>query len=408
MADYQFITSQGVIIPDTSKLREAVENEFKGVFGEDLDVNPETPQGALITMEVENRDAIARNNAELANQINPDEAGGIFLDAIWALMGGQRFDATHSFLTQVKFSGVAGTIIPKGSQATTRSGDIFETTKVLILGKEGTATGDMRSLETGPIECGVGQLDKVASSVLGWETVNNPTSATLGRNAESDLQAKRRRKLTLAKNTVSVGEAITSALYELEGVRSLAYRENYTDQPMIFDGVTLVPHSIYVCVEGGDKEAIARSLLRTKTLGAAFNGSEEVEVLETISGQIYPVKFDRAKEIVLFCRVTVKKATVDAQTIIPAAVESWANGDIDGEGGLVVGRDVSPFEISAGINAVEPRLFITRVELSTDGKAWSSDNYGIKLNEVARINRSAVQVVFVWIKYNPLIFNRIY
>lgn len=395
MADYQFITSQGVIIPDTSKLREAVENEFKGVFGEDLDVNPETPQGALITMEVENRDAIARNNAELANQINPDEAGGIFLDAIWALMGGQRFDATHSFLTQVKFRGVAGTIIPKGSQASTRGGDIFETTKVLILGKEGTATGDMRSLETGPIECGVGQLDKVASSVLGWETVNNPTSATLGRNAESDLQAKRRRKQTLAKNTVSVGEAITSALYELEGVRSLAYRENYTDLPMVFDAITLVPHSIYVCVEGGDKEAIARSLLRTKTLGAAFNGSEEVEVLETISGQIYPVKFDRAKEIVLFCRVTVKKATVDAQTIIPAAVESWANGDIDGEGGLVVGRDVSPFEISAGINAVEPRLFITRVELSTDGKAWSSDNYAIKLNEVARINRSAVQVVFV-------------
>ncbi|WP_272524226.1 MULTISPECIES: baseplate J/gp47 family protein [unclassified Providencia] len=395
MADYQFITSQGVIIPDTSKLREAVENEFKGVFGEDLDVNPETPQGALITMEVENRDAIARNNAELANQINPDEAGGIFLDAIWALMGGQRFDATHSFLTQVKFRGVAGTIIPKGSQATTRGGDIFETTKVLILGKEGTATGDMRSLETGPIECGVGQLDKVASSVLGWETVNNPTSATLGRNAESDLQAKRRRKQTLAKNTVSVGEAITSALYELEGVRSLAYRENYTDQPMVFDAITLVPHSIYVCVEGGDKEAIARSLLRTKTLGAAFNGSEEVDVLETISGQIYPVKFDRAKEIVLFCRVTVKKATVDAQTIIPAAVESWANGDIDGEGGLVVGRDVSPFEISAGINAVEPRLFITRVELSTDGKAWSSDNYVIKLNEVARINHSAVQVVFV-------------
>ncbi len=160
-------------------------------------------------------------------------------------------------------------------------------------------------------------------------------------------------------------------------------------------GITLVPHSIYVCVEGGDKEAIARSLLRTKTLGAAFNGSEEVEVLETISGQIYHVKFDRAKEIVLFCRVTVKKATVDAQTIIPAAVESWANGDIDGEGGLVVGRDVSPFEISAGINTVEPRLFITRVELSTDDKAWSSDNYAIKLNEVARINRSAVQVVFV-------------
>lgn len=395
MADYQFITSQGVIVPDTRTLRDDVENEFKSVFGQQLDVSPETPQGALITMEVENRDAIVRNNAELANQINPDLAGGIFLDAIWALMGGQRFDATHSFLSQVKFTGIADTIIPKGSQAATLNGDLFETTSTLIIGKDGIVTGDMRSIDTGAIECGVGQLNKVASSVLGWETVNNPISATLGREAESDLQARRRRKQTLAKNTVSVGEAITSALYELEGVRSLAYRENYTDQSMIFDGITLVPHSIYVCVEGGDKEAIARSLLRTKTLGAAFNGSEEVEVLENISGQIYPVKFDRAKEIVLFCRVTVKKATVDAQTIIPKAVESWANGDVEGDGGLVVGRDVSPFEISAGINTVEPRLFITRVELSTNGKAWSSDNYTIKLNEVARIKGSAVQVVIV-------------
>lgn len=395
MADYQYITSQGVIVPDTSTLRDDVENEFKSVFGQDLDVNPETPQGALITMEVENRDAVVRNNAELANQINPDLAGGIFLDAIWALMGGQRFDATHSFLSQVKFTGIAETIIPKGAQAATLNGDLFETTKTLIIGKDGSVTADMRAIETGAIECGVGQLNKVASSVLGWETVHNPSNAVLGRDAESDLQSRRRRKQTLAKNTVSVGEAITSALHELEGVRSLSYRENYTDQPMMFDGITLVPHSIYVCVEGGDKEAIARSLLRTKTLGAAFNGREEVEVLETISGQIYPVKFDRAKEIVLFCRVAVKKATVDAQTIIPAAVESWANGDIDGEGGLVVGRDVSPFEISAGINAVEPRLFITRVELSTDGKAWSSNNYEIKMNEVARLKRSAVQVVLV-------------
>lgn len=395
MADYQYLTSQGVIVPDTSTLRDDVESEYRSVFGQDLDVNPETPQGALITMEIENRDAVVRNNAELANQINPDLAGGIFLDAIWALMGGQRFDATHSFLSQVKFTGIAETIIPKGSQAATLNGDLFETTKTLIIGKDGSVTGDMRAIETGAVECGVGQLNKVASSVLGWETVHNPSNAVLGRDAESDLQSRRRRKQTLAKNTVSVGEAITSALYELEGVRSLSYRENYTDQPMIFDGITLVPHSIYVCVEGGDKEAIARSLLRTKTLGAAFNGREEVEVLETISGQIYPVKFDRAKEIVLFCRVTVKKATVDAQTIIPAAVESWANGDIDGEGGLVVGRDVSPFEISAGINAVEPRLFITRVELSTDGKAWSSNNYEIKMNEVARLKRSAVQVVLV-------------
>ena len=61
MADYQYLTSQGVIVPDTSTLRDDVESEYRSVFGQDLDVNPETPQGALITMEVENRDAVVRN-----------------------------------------------------------------------------------------------------------------------------------------------------------------------------------------------------------------------------------------------------------------------------------------------------------------------------------------------------------
>ncbi|GAA0334368.1 baseplate J/gp47 family protein [Morganella psychrotolerans] len=395
MADYKYITSSGVIIPDTGDQRTAVEDEFKAVFGQDLDVSPETPQGVLITMETENRDAVARNNAELANQINPDIAGGVFLDAIWALMGGQRWDATRSILTQVAFGGVPGTIIPKGSLAETMAGDQFSTTRALIIGKDGKTTGDMRAVDTGLTECPAGQLNGIASSVLGWETVTNPTSAVLGRVAESDLQSRRRRKLTLAKNTVSVGEAITSALYELEGVRSLAYRENYTDVPMIFEGVTMVPHSVYVCVEGGDSQEIAGALLRTKTIGAAFNGSEEIEVPEPVSGQTYNVKFDRAKEVVLFCRVTVKKTSVDAQTIIPAAVEAWANGETEGDGGLVVGREVSPFEISAGVNSAEPRLFVTRVELSLNGTDWSSDTFPVKLTEVARINRSAVQVVFV-------------
>ena len=395
MSDYQFIASTGVIIPDTSTLREQVENEFRDVFGQEIDLSPETPQGALVTMEVENRDAIARNNAELANQINPDIAGGIFLDAIWALMGGQRLSATHSFLTNVEFAGVPQTLIPKGSLAETQAGDAFETTSVLIIGNDGVTKGDMRSVETGPVGCGVGELVRVASSVLGWETVNNPADAVLGRVAESDIRTRRRRRNTLAKNTVSVGEAITSALYDIEGVESLSYRENYTDADQVIDGVPLVKHSIYVCVDGGPREEIAVALLRTKTVGAAYNGSETVEVTEPSSGQVYNVKFDRPKEITVFCRVTVRKSPFDAQTLIPDAVEKWVAGETDTDDGLAVGRDVSPFEIAAAVNTAEPRLFVLKVELSTDGVTWSIDVIPVQINAVARLRRNAVQVVIV-------------
>ncbi|OTA14589.1 bacteriophage protein [Xenorhabdus vietnamensis] len=227
MADYHYITRQGVMVPDTADLRREVENDFYAAFGQDIDLSPETPQGVLVTMETENRDAMVRNNAELANQINPDIAGGVFLDAIWALMGGSRFVATRSYLSNVEFGGVPETIIPKGAQAESVTGALFETISTLIIGKNGKTTGDMRAVLFGAVECKAGHLERVASSVLGWETVNNPTHAVVGRESESDISARRRRKQTLAKNTVSVGEAITSSLYALEGVNSLSFRENY-------------------------------------------------------------------------------------------------------------------------------------------------------------------------------------
>ncbi|WP_086956448.1 baseplate J/gp47 family protein, partial [Xenorhabdus innexi] len=292
-----------------------------------------------------------------------------------------------------EFGGVPDTVIPQGAKAESVTGIQFETTGTLIIGKNGKTTGDMRAVQSGAMECKAGHLERVASSVLGWETVSNPTHAVVGREAESDISARRRRKQTLAKNTVSVGEAITSSLYELEGVNSLSFRENYGPQIIIVDGIKLLPHSVYVCVEGGDREAIARALLRTKTIGAAYNGQEMVNVTERVSGQEYEIRFDRPSEQVIFCRVTVKKSPIDAQRLIPAAVEQWVRGDIDGDNGLVVGREVSPFEIAAAINAIEPRLFITNVELSQNGKTWQAGIIPIKLNEIARLHRSSVQVV---------------
>ncbi|SPY94947.1 phage protein [Proteus mirabilis] len=61
----------------------------------------------------------------------------------------------------------------------------------------------------------------------------------------------------------------------------------------------------------------------------------------------------------------------------------------------MVGRDVSPFEISAAVNAVEPHLFVTKVELSTDGKNWHVALIPIAINQIARLPKGAIQVVMV-------------
>lgn len=393
MADYEYIVSTGVIVPDTSTIRAEVESEWRSALGQDLVTTSETPQGAMITIDVESRDGMVRNNAELANQINPDIAGGVFLDAIWALTRGRRRPATRSVLSGVEFRGIAGTIIPAGSVAVVETtGARFLTSIDLVIGSSGLVTGQAVSEDTGPVAAPAGSLNQVASSVLGWEQVYNPTSAALGSERESDIASRKRRRNTLALQSISLPEAVISRVYDVVGVRSVSFRENVTESPITIDGIDLVEKSIWVCVDGGEETEIATALLNSKTGGANWNGEVLISLIEPASGQPYAVRFDRPEELNRILRVTIKPTTLDAQTIIPGAVASYASGELDGEDGLVLGEDLSPFEIAGAINEVEPRIFVRKVESSTDGLSWSADIIPANINQVFRIISTQVVV----------------
>lgn len=396
MADYQYLTSRGLIVPDTSTTRQQVEAEFRAVFGQDLDTDPSTPQGVLITRVTEERDAVARNNAEVANQINPDVSGGIFLDALWRLTGGKRNEEVRSIITGVNLGGVPGTFIPAGSLALSTSGFRFELVSPRILDSLGEATGDFRALDSGSIGVPPHGLDSVASSVLGWETVDNPTSAIPGRVQEGDAASRRRRRQTLALQTTSVNEAIVSRLYDLPEVRSLYYLENYADTDQVVDGIAMRKHSIWVCVEGGIDEDIAQVLFETKTVGGGYNGAVEVTVYDPSNGRPYLVKFDRPEEVQLLIRITIKETSLDADRLIPELVMNYVNGNLEGDISFVVGSDVSPFEVSGAINQQEPSLSVRLVEFSLVGSGvWSSSVYDIAPNQVARTQLSSISVVQV-------------
>lgn len=396
MANFDYITSTGVIVPDTADLRSEVEAEWRSALGTDVPLTPETPQGVMITAEVESRDAQVRFNAEQANQINPDIAGGIWLDGLWALTRGKRRGATRSRLVGVQFAGIPGTIIPGGSLANdSASGARFRTLVNITLGATGQASGTMEAVEAGPVAVSIGGLSEVASSVLGWETIYNPSPAEVGQAVESDVSSRRRRRQTLALQSVGMVESIISRLYDVDGVRSLSFRENITGSPIVIDGITLVGHSIYACVDGGTDDDVARALFESKAVGPDYNGSLTVSVLESSSGQSYAVKFSRAVERTFRARVTVKSSPLDVMSIIPDAITRYVNGEIDGDSGLTVNKDLSSFELAGAVNQAEPRIFVTLVETSEDGISWSSGVVPISINEVARLPKSAVQVVVV-------------
>lgn len=395
MASYQYITSTGVIVPDTATTRAEVEAEFGAIFGADMPTDPPTPQGGFITMLTQERDGIARNNAEMANQINPDLAGGVFLDALLRFTGGTREAATFSTLAGVQLNGQPLTLIPAGSLASVETtGFLFQLVSDVTLDGAGAGIGNFRATVTGPIEVSVGGLNGIASGVLGWETVYNPTVAVPGREAEGDIPTRLRRRSTLALQTISIVEAIYGALYDVEGVQSLSFRENIASTNQTIDGVLMVPHSVYACVDGGTDQDVASALYQEKTAGAAYNGTTTVNVTDPRSGQIIPVKFSRPSEITATLRFTISPTALNASQIIPDAIIAYRDGQLDGDRGFTVGKDVSPFELAGAVHQVEPAIFIKLVEISTDGGVtWSTSTLTVSISQVARIARASVLVV---------------
>lgn len=398
MPDYLYIVEGGVIVPDTSTLQAEVENEFRATLGADIVVTPNTPQGVLITAEVIARANALGNNAALANQINPDIAGGVFLDAIWALTGGERLPATRSFITGVSLAGVAGTLIPAGSVAAKSDGVQFISVADVTLDAGGAATAEFVAVDFGPVACNPGDLDTVVSGVLGWETVTNPNPAVLGRNVESDGASRIRRRNTLALQGSGGPEAIISGLYDTEGVRSLTFRENVSDMAQVIDGINMSPHSIYACVDGGTDDDVAATLLERKSMGAGYNGATVVNVTEPLSGQVYPVAFDRPTPVPVLVRATVKVmgATGDPAALVRAAVVAFAQGLLDGEAGLVVGASVSPFELAGAVNVQTPGIYVQNMEVTLQAVInYQPTTIPIALDEIATLSEGSVTVVVV-------------
>lgn len=380
---YDYITGQGVIVPDTSEILTEIQNEFKAVFGEDLDLTATTTQGRLIEMFQRNRTFCIQICALVSNMLNLNRASGFILDDLGSLFLISRQSATHT-TTSVVLSGVAGTIIPAGTRLQTTDGKIFENTQSYTIEEGGTVTAQYQAQETGEIPCQPNTLMVILDRINGLESANNPAQAVLGRDLESDREFRDRIKNSLSINSIAMISAIKSNLEAVSGVKDSYCYDNYTSSQVTIDGVKVPAHSILACVEGGSNTDVATVLFKKKTGGTGyikasnnigFNVVEE-NVIDESYGTTYPVTFMRPETTDIDVVITVARqdySGADLEGAVKQAVMNWYNGEIDGVDGIKIGKSVSPFEISAAVSDVIPDIFITTVKVAEHGETPTAE-----------------------------------
>lgn len=392
MASNYIFTNNGIVIPDTADLKEDVQNEYKAAFGADLSVEDSTPQGRLIDIETNARANVVENNVLIANAINFNLASGLLLDAWGANFGLTRGAAKSSSVTAT-ITGVAGTTISAGSQASTQAGDVFYLENQITIPVSGTIDAIFLSLEKGAILCPAESLTVIVDGTLGWETITNTNPATLGNLRESDASFKQRFYDAGLFSGMSLIEDYDNALMDVENVISARVIENGEDASKVIDAnVTLLKHSVYACVDGGNDNDVAMALFTRKSAGANWTGltgqTVTVDVVDPTYGDTYTVEFNRPTQVDVYTAIVLSAGTNTSGTL-QDDVKNTINDYINSH---KIGEDVTVLQIAQAVSSGVPGIQLASIEIGTTQGSLSTSDITVYLNEVVKSQLSNITV----------------
>lgn len=360
-----FNPATGFSADSTSAIRQSIVDDWTAVFDDEaatLNTSSESPAGQIIdslSVLVTGKDSEFLN---LANQFNPLTASGIFQDALGAIYFLTRKVAT-STVVSCTCTGLPGTTIPQGSIIKNTDGVKLESLGVATIGSDGTVEVEFAALESGAIDIGVNTCDKIITVIAGWDTVNNTAAGTPGSLIESRADFEKRRFNSVAANAHGSAAALQGAVYQVENVLDCLVLENKTDSTVTKQGVSLISHSVAVCVYGGENTDIAETIYNKLDAGCGTNGNTDVSYTSE-DGVVNTYKIVRPSPTPVYISVTINKTSQTPATVtqdIKNAIIADALGNDENSGNTRIGMGqtiyASRFTVAivktAGVNDLE-------------------------------------------------------
>jgi uncharacterized phage protein gp47/JayE len=338
MAQVTFDENTGVVIPSTREVREdlaqAVQDAMPAAAnGDPVNVDSSSPLGQIIDLATAEVEAKNSEVGFLANQFNPDVAYGVFLDALANLYGLQR-KVSEPTVVVCTCTGLRGTVIPYGAIVEDSNGNQLRHIVVAgaTIGDDGTVDTTFATVEHGPIEIGASTVTKIVTVIAGWDTVTNAAAGATGRDIEPDGELRNRMKESYAMNANGTVANIQANLAQLDGVLDCIVLENFTNLPQTQYELQLEPHSIAVCIVGGEDAEIARVLFERKSGGCGTNGDTEVTHIDTEHfNASYTYKIVRPTAVDFSVKVEFfdDDMNVDAQAAVKEAITKDFLGELE-------------------------------------------------------------------------------
>lgn len=376
------LTEQGFVAMRLADVLSETQADFKNAFGINIDLSVDGPFGQLIGILAERQTLLWELCDQLWQSRYPTGSIGVGLDQLYKLINIQRLPAKATTV-QETIVGVAGTILPAGSEMeTSDTGIVFETEADFEIPVGGTGTVEFVAQETGPKLCLTGTLTVIRTPVVGWTSGTNVEDGDVGRDVEKDAGMHTRRLAALSTIVSSSIPGVLAAVLRLDDVIEAKCITN--DSGGVVDGRP--SHSYEVVVRGGDDTEIAQSLFSTKPNGIETVGTT-TEVVTDAHGDGHDVNFSRPTEVEIYFDISL---TVDATFPTDGVTQVRNAVLLYGENLLKMGQTVAPFPIEQTIET--PGIVIFDMKLGVAANPTDSNPLEILPTELAVFDSARLTV----------------
>lgn len=304
-----FNEKTGFSVQEPQEVREEMAqswiNAFKSDDTPDINTAPETPQGQIIDAETL---AITQKDAELAflaNMFNPKTARGIWQDALAEIYFIKRKKAINSRCYCI-LTGLKGTVIEKGSKIqSVADGTYWNLLEDVTIQNNGSVIALFECETEGAVIASPNTLNKIITTVAGWDTVNNSQAATVGTLEESQQAFEKRRYDSVALNSRGTTSSVYARVLQLDNVVGCYVVDNKTNIVKTIDNYELKPHSIYVAILGGSNQDIAEAIYKSLSAGCDYNGNTTIDVTDENTKSVESVTFMRPIQQNLYIKVNL-------------------------------------------------------------------------------------------------------
>lgn len=342
MQDLIQISPAGIITADFSTIRETLIDNYKSVYGVDIDLSTGTADGIFI-----NNVALLINNIFETIQIayanlDVSSATGVYLDALCNLSNVTRKAATNSSATlTLKNTATNASTLASNTKFFDNAGTIWIYTGKDISISAGGSQDIVVTCETsGRISAPAGWIDRTV--LISPFTVTQSQAAKMGSERETDQSLRRRRAQSNGAHGATTLESLVGALLQLSGIDDVKIYNNNSETPYATakDSTQVLFHNVYIILRQRenieiDDDTIGEIIHNGMTPGIATQqsavsaDSKSYTFIPTVNG----TKVEGFSEVVYWKKATPIHPTI---TITITALDNFTSSYAETAGYRVI------------------------------------------------------------------------